>query len=144
MKQVPVTQNPVKDFFLRGLLFGGFGPVILGIVYLILDRTSEDFALRGTEVFLGILSTYLLAFAHAGASVFNQIESWSLAKSLFCHFGLLYVAYVLCYVLNSWIPFSPLALGIFTAIFAVGYLLIWLSVYLCVRAVSKRLNKSLL
>ena len=142
MKQ-PVTRNPVKDFFLRGLLFGGFGPIIVGIVYLILHFTLQDLTLTGLQVFTVIVSTYLLAFVHAGASVFNQIESWPLAKSTLCHFGLLYIAYILCYVINSWIPFEPLVLGIFTAIFAVGYAVIWLVVYLSVNAAAKRLNRSL-
>lgn len=139
----PITRTPVKDFFLRGLLFGGFGPVILGIVYLILHFTLEDFTLTGDEVFIAILSIYLLAFVHAGASVFNQIESWPIAKSVLCHFGLLYIAYVLCYVINSWIPFEPVVLGIFTAVFAVIYGLVWLIVYICIRATVKRLNRSL-
>ena len=142
MKQ-PVTRNPVKDFFLRGLLFGGFGPVVLGIVYLILQHTLEDFTLTGDEVFIAILSIYLLAFVHAGASVFNQIESWPVAKSVLCHFGLLYVAYALCYVINSWIPFEPVVLGIFTAVFVAVYGLVWLIVYTCIRATVKRLNRSL-
>ena len=142
MKQ-PVTRNPVKDFFLRGLLFGGFGPVVLGIVYLVLHFTLEDFTLTGDEVFIAILSIYLLAFVHAGASVFNQIESWPVAKSVLCHFGLLYVAYALCYVINSWIPFEPVVLGIFTAVFAAVYGLVWLIVYTCIRATVKRLNRSL-
>lgn len=139
----PTTQTPVKDFFLRGLLFGGFGPVILGIVYLVLHFTLEDFTLTGDEVFIAILSIYLLAFVHAGASVFNQIESWPVAKSVLCHFGLLYVAYALCYVINSWIPFEPVVLGIFTAVFAAVYGLVWLIVYICFRATVKRLNRSL-
>jgi hypothetical protein len=139
----PTTQTPVKDFFLRGLLFGGFGPVVLGIVYLVLHFTLEDFTLTGDEVFIAILSIYLLAFVHAGASVFNQIESWPVAKSVLCHFGLLYVAYALCYVINSWIPFEPVVLGIFTAVFAAVYGLVWLIVYTCIRATVKRLNRSL-
>jgi hypothetical protein len=139
----PTTPTPVKDFFLRGLLFGGFGPVILGIVYLVLHFTLEDFTLTGDEVFIAILSIYLLAFVHAGASVFNQIESWPVAKSVLCHFGLLYVAYALCYVINSWIPFEPVVLGIFTAVFAAVYGLVWLIVYTCIRATVKRLNRSL-
>ena len=137
------TLHPVREFFLRGLIFGGGGPLILGIVYLILQFVLEDFSLTGTQVFLAILSSYLLAFVHAGASVFNQIESWPLAKSLFCHFGMLYVAYVLCYVLNSWIPFEPIVLGIFTGIFVVGYVVIWLTVFFCVKATEKKLNRSL-
>ena len=143
MKGSAITTHPVRDFFLRGLLFGGFGPVIAGIVYLILHFTLKDLALTGLQVFTVIVSTYLLAFVHAGASVFNQIESWPLAKSTLCHFGLLYIAYVLCYVINSWIPFEPMVLGIFTAIFAVGYAVIWLAVYVSIRVTVKRLNRSL-
>ena len=143
MKHSPITTRPVRDFFFRGLLFGGFGPIIAGIVYLILHFTLQDLTLTGLQVFTVIVSTYLLAFVHAGASVFNQIESWPLAKSTLCHFGLLYIAYVLCYVINSWIPFEPMVLGIFTAIFAVGYAVIWLAVYVSIRVTVKRLNRSL-
>ena len=143
MKHSPITTRPVRDFFFRGLMFGGFGPIIAGIVYLILHLTLQDLTLTGLQVFTVIVSTYLLAFVHAGASVFNQIESWPLAKSTLCHFGLLYIAYVLCYVINSWIPFEPLVLGIFTAIFAVGYAVIWLAVYVSIRVTVKRLNRSL-
>ena len=143
MKHSPITTRPVRDFFFRGLLFGGFGPIIAGIIYLILHFTLEDLTLTGLQVFTAIVSTYLLAFVHAGASVFNQIESWPLAKSTLCHFGVLYVAYILCYVINSWIPFEPLVLGIFTAIFAVGYAVIWLAVYVSIRVTVKRLNRSL-
>lgn len=143
MKHSPITTHPVRDFFFRGLLFGGSGPIIAGIIYLILHFTLKDLALTGLQVFTVIVSTYLLAFVHAGASVFNQIESWPLAKSTLCHFGLLYIAYVLCYVINSWIPFEPLVLGIFTAIFAVGYAVIWLAVYVSIRVTVKRLNHSL-
>ena len=143
MKHSPITTRPVCDFFFRGLLFGGFGPIIAGIIYLILHFTLEDLTLTGLQVFTVIVSTYLLAFVHAGASVFNQIESWPLAKSTLCHFGVLYVAYILCYVINSWIPFEPLVLGIFTAIFAVGYAVIWLAVYVSIRVTVKRLNRSL-
>lgn len=143
MKGSAITTRPVRDFFFRGLMFGGFGPIIAGIVYLILHLTLQDLTLTGLQVFTVIVSTYLLAFVHAGASVFNQIESWPLAKSTLCHFGLLYVAYILCYVINSWIPFEPLVLGIFTAIFAVGYAVIWLAVYVSIRVTVKRLNRSL-
>lgn len=132
-----------KEFLHRGLMFGGFGPIIAGIVYAILERTLSDFALSGGEVLTAIVSTYLLAFVQAGVSVFNQIEHWPLAKSLFCHFSLLYLAYVGAYLINSWIPFEPAVLVIFSAIFVVCYFVIWLSVYLIVRSTGKRLNASI-
>ena len=142
MKQ-PVTRTPARDFFLRGCMFGGLGPVVLGIVYVILHHTLEELTLTGTQVFLGILSTYVLAFIHAGSGVFHKIESWSPGKSCLCQLSLLYAAYVLCYALNDWLPFEPLAIGIFTAIFVGGYGLICLIVYLSVHAAAKKLNQSL-
>ena len=127
----------------RGLLFCGYGPIILGIVYVVLQYTVPDFSLTGSEVCLGVVSVYLLAFIQAGASVFNQIEEWPIAKSLLCHFSLLFVAYSLCYVLNTWIPFEPAVLLIFAAVFVAVYFTVWITVYLCVRAASRRLNTHL-
>ncbi|MBR6782674.1 MAG: DUF3021 domain-containing protein [Clostridia bacterium] len=139
----PTTQAPVKKFFIRGLMFGGGGPLVLGIVYLCLHRALEGFSLSGFEVFLGILSTYVLAFIHAGSGVFHKIESWSPSKACLCQMSLLYASYILCYVLNDWLPFEPLAIAIFTTIFVVGYGAICLTVYLSIKAYAKRLNRSL-
>lgn len=133
----------VKEFLHRGLIFGGFGPVVVGIVFAILQYTVEGFSLGGTQVLLAIISTYLLAFVQAGVTVFNQIEHWSTVKSLLCHFGSLYAAYSVCYVANSWIPFDPMVLVIFTAIFVVMFFVIWTVVYLSVRAASRKFNKTL-
>ncbi len=133
----------MKEFLHRGMAFGGFGPIIVGIIYLILSYTLEGFSLSGLEVFTAIVSTYLLAFIQAGVSVFNQIEEWPLAKSLLCHFAVLYAAYVGCYLLNAWIPFDLTVLLIFTAIFVVAYFVIWITVYLAVRATSKKMNQKL-
>jgi len=133
----------LKVFVHRGLIFGGFGPVIVGIVFAILGATLVDFHIDGWQILLAIVSTYILAFVQAGASVFNQIEHWSIAKSLGLHFLTLYIVYSLCYVVNSWIPFEPTVLIVFTAIFAAVYFAVWLTVYSIVRATEKKLNKSL-
>lgn len=125
-----------KQFLQRGLAFGGFGPMVASIVLALIPGVT----LTGGQILLAVVSTYALAFVQAGASVFNQIEHWPLPKTLLCHFSLLYVTYSLCYLLNSWIPFEPMVLIIFTAIFVVSYFLIWGIVYLCVRAASRRLN----
>ena len=133
----------VKEFIHRGLIFGGFGPIILGIIYFILSKTVDGFMLSGLEVMTGIISTYLLAFAHAGASIFNQIEHWSISKSLLCHLSTLYVAYSLCYVINTWIPFEPKVLLVFTIVFLTIYFVVWGIVYLSVKNISKNCNAKL-
>ena len=133
----------VKAFLHRGLIFGGFGPIILGIIYAILDKTLADFALSGGQLLLGILSVYILAFVQAGVSVFNQIDHWSVPKSLLWHFGVLFVTYLGCYLLNDWIPFHRNVVLIFSGIFVAGYLVIWLTVYISTKLVSKKLNAKL-
>ena len=131
----------VKKFLHRGLMFGGFGPIVAGIVYLSIDLSGIALMLDGFDLFMGILSTYLLAFIQAGASIFNQIESWPLSRSLLFHLGSIYLAYVGAYIVNSWIPFEPIVLLIFTAAFLVTYFAIWLTVYFITRAVTKRMNE---
>ena len=133
----------VKSFIFRGMIFGGFGPIVVGIIYLILSFSIADFSLSGKEAFLGIVSTYLLAFIQAGASIFNQIEKWSVGKSLLVHLSVLYVAYIGLYLLNTWIPFEWVAILIFTGVFVAVYLIVWLTVFLIVRNTSKRLNEKL-
>ena len=133
----------LKEFLRRGLIFGGFGPIVGGIVFAILGETIEGFHIEGWQILLAIVSTYLLAFVQAGATVFNQIEGWSIGKSLAFHFITIYLAYSIAYVVNSWIPFEPMVLVIFTAVFVVTYAVIWVSVFLAVRATEKKLNENL-
>lgn len=133
----------LKEFLHRGLIFSGFGPVVLGIILFIVSKTVDDFSISGEQILLGIASTYILAFVQAGATVFNQIEHWSTPKSLFCHFGMLYAVYVMCYVLNSWIPFEWGVIGVFTAIFVAVFFTVWFTVYFIVKATSKKLNAKL-
>lgn len=133
----------VKDFFLRGMMFSGLGPIVLGIVYFILSLTLDDFSLSGREVLIGIISTYVIAFVQAGASVFNEVESWSAAKSAFFHLMSIYVVYTISYLVNSWIPFSLSVLLVYTAIFIAIYAIIWTVVFICVKTTQKRLNSNL-
>ena len=133
----------LKKFLIRGLIFGGFGPIILAIIYFIIGFTVDAFSLTGSEVFAAIISTYILAFIQAGCSVFNQIEDWPPMKSLFFHFTLLYLAYTGCYVFNSWIEFNAIALLIFTLIFIAIYFATYAVVVICIKATKRRLNEKL-
>ena len=133
----------VKSYLHRGLIFGGFGCIVVGIVYAIVDACVDGVALGGWDMLVVILSGYVIAFVQAGSSVFNQIEHWPIAKSLAVHFASLYIVYCGAYVINTWIPFEPLMLLIFTASFVLIYFVVWLTVYLCVRLTSKRLSEKL-
>lgn len=133
----------LKEFLHRGLIFSGFGPIILCIIFLIISKTNANFSITATQILIGIISTYMIAFLQAGASVFNQIDGWSVPKSTFFHFLTVYIAYVGAYLLNSWIPFDPKVILIFTLIFLIVYIAIWLTVVISIKIVSKKLNKKI-
>ena len=133
----------MKEFFHRGLMFSGFGPIVFGIIMLCISFSRTGVVIDAKGILSGIVSAYLIAFVQAGATVFNQIEHWSIPKSLFFHFGSLYIVYSLCYILNSWIPFKPEVLAVFTLIFLAVYFAVWTTVYLCVRKTGKKFNEKL-
>ena len=133
----------VKEFFFRGMMFGGFGPIVLAIIYYIVSVVDTSTIFEGKEILSGIISVYLLAFVHAGASVFNQIEEWGINKSIAVHFATLYVAYFVCYFINTWIPFEAKTFAVFTGVFVAIYAVVWTIVYLCVRKSGKKINDRL-
>jgi len=133
----------VKEFLKRGLMFSGFGPIVAGIVYLCIESSGIDLKLTAGTVFLAIITTYIIAFIQAGCSVFNQIETWPKAKSLFFQMTSIYIIYMAGYLINNWIPFKIEVIVIFTSIYVATYLTIWLTVYLITKNMTKKLNDKL-
>lgn len=135
-----MKNNYIKEFLIRGIAFGGLGPIVLGIVFMILGFCKINLILEGWQIFLAISTTYLLAFVVAGSSVFEQIEEWSNFKSLLIHMLTIYIAYLLTYLINNWIPFNLTIISIFSITLIVTFLIIWLICYLINKNYSKQLN----
>ena len=135
-------KKQLVEFLKRGLMFGGFGPIIVVIIYFIVSL-SETVTLTPGQILVAVISSYLLAFIQSGATIFNQIESWSTPKSSLVYFTILYIAYLGCYLVNSWIPFEWLFVLLFTVAFVITYLIIWVTVYLIVKHTTKKLNEKL-
>ena len=133
----------VKEYLKRGLIFGGFGPIVFGIVIMIIGFTGTAIDLKGWQILLAIASTYILAFVQAGSSIFEQIDSWSHAKSMILHLLSIYVVYLGTYLVNSWIPFNYVVVIIFSASVIVGFIIIWLIAYLITNKVKNELNAKL-
>ena len=131
------------EFVKRGLKSAAGGPVILAIIYGILGATDTVAALRPGEVCLGILSITLMAFIAAGITMIYTVESLPLLSAILIHAGVLYADYLMVYLLNRWIPRNGQAIGAFTAIFAAGYALVWLVIYLCSRKRIQQLNEKI-
>ena len=130
----------VKEFCIRGLVFSGLGPIVLGIVLMILGFCHVEIKMEGWQIFLCIFSTLLLAFVQAGSSVFEQVESWSTLKSLFWHLLSIYAVYLFAYLVNNWIPLMWEVILIFSATVIVTFLIIWLICYLASKKTKKELN----
>lgn len=130
----------ILEFIKRGLMAAWGGPVILAIIYGCLGTSGVVTALTHQEVATGILSITLMAFIIAGISMIYTVEALPLPVAILIHAGVLYLDYLLVYLLNSWIPRNGHGIGVFTAIFAAGYALVWLVIYLCSRKRTRQLN----
>ena len=136
-------KKTVLTFLKRGLMAAGGGPVVLAIVYGILGKTGVMETLTPGEVCMGILTVTVMAFIAAGVTVVYTLERLPLASAMLIHGGVLYLDYLLMYLLNRWIPRDLTGIGIFTAVFAMGYALVWLCIFLSIRAKTDRLNQKL-
>ena len=72
-----------KEFLHRGLMFWGFGPIVAKTVYLIIGFCIKEITVLPYDMFMAILSTYILAFLVAGASVFIKTRNGVLLKLVY-------------------------------------------------------------
>ncbi len=133
----------MKEFFRRGLMACGIGPLVLAVVYLVLQHTGAVETLTVNEVCIGIFSLAALAFVAGGMNVVYQIEQLPLMAAISIHGGVLYVGYLISYLVNGWLEQGIAPILIFTAIFVVGYLLIWAIIYSVTKRNTEKLNNLL-
>ena len=130
----------ISDFFLRGLTACGFGPMVLAVLYLILQRQGVILTLSVNEVCLGIISLTVLAFIAGGMNCIYQIERLPLMMAILIHGGVLYICYLATYLVNSWLERSITPILVFTGIFVLVYLVIWAVIYSVTRRNTEQIN----
>ena len=133
----------VLEFLRRGLIAAGIGPIVLAIVYLILQQVSAIETLSVNQVCIGIFSITALAFIAGGMNAIYQIEQLPLMVAILIHGGVLYIGYLGTYLLNDWLDFGIIPIVVFTAIFVVGYIVIWAIIYSIIKRNATKLNKML-
>lgn len=133
----------VKEFFRRGIAACGLGPIVLAVLYLILQYNGVVEILTVNEVCIGIFSLSALAFVAGGMNVIYQIERLPLMAAISIHGGVLYVSYLLTYLVNDWLDWGAAPILVFTGIFIVGYLLIWAVIYSITKRNTDRINEIL-
>ena len=133
----------VKEFCRRGIAACGLGPIVLAVLYLILQHNGVVEALTVNEVCIGIFSLSALAFVAGGMNVIYQIEQLPLMVAVTIHGGVLYVSYLLTYLVNDWLDRGTAPILVFTGFFVVGYLLIWAVIYSIIKKRTAKLNDML-
>ena len=136
-------KNIVKEFLRRGIAACGLGPIVLAILYLILQRNGTVESLTLNDVCVGIFSLSALAFIAGGMNVVYQIERLPLMGAISIHGGVLYVSYLATYLLNDWLDWGTAPVLVFTGIFVVGYLLIWAVIYSIIKRNTDKINEVL-
>ena len=133
----------ISEFCRRGLMACGLGPLVLAALYLILDHQGVIAALSVSEVCLGIVSLSALAFIAGGMNVLYQIERLPLMTAILIHGGVLYMSYLGTYLINGWLEWGTSPILVFSAIFVLGYLVIWAIIYSVTKKRTTRLNEKL-
>ena len=133
----------VLEFFRRGLISCGFGPLVLAVLYLILQHQGIVQTLTVNEVCLGIFSLSALALIAGGMNVIYQIERLPLMAAILLHGCVLYISYLGTYLLNGWMEWGVTPILVFSGIFIFGYLVVWVIICSVTRKRTARLNEIL-
>ena len=133
----------ILEFVRRGMAASGLGPVVLAVLYLVLNKQAGLEMLSVEQVCLGIFSLSVLAFIAGGMNVIYQVEKLPLMIAVLIHGIVLYGAYLVTYLLNDWLEWGTAAILVFSGIFVFGYLAIWAVIYRVIGKNTEKLNQKL-
>ena len=133
----------VLEFLRRGAIASGIGPIVWAIIYMILLQVAEVETLTVNQVCIGIVSLTALAFLAGGMNALYQIERLPLLMAILIHGSVLYVSYLGTYLINDWLDFGIIPIIVFSAIFVVGYIVIWAIIYSIIKRNTAKLNDML-
>ena len=133
----------ILEFVRRGITAMGIGPMVLVVLYLVLGRLGEVQTLTVREICTGIVSLSILAFVAGGMNVVYQVERLPLMIAILIHGGVLYVCYLITYLINGWLAWGAAPILVFSAIFVLGYLIIWIVIYSIIKRNTATLNEKL-
>ena len=133
----------VWEFLRRGAIASGIGPIVWAIIYMILQQVAEVETLTVNQVCIGIVSLTALAFLAGGMNALYQIERLPLLMAILIHGSVLYVSYLGTYLINDWLDFGVIPIIVFSAIFVVGYIVIWAIIYSIIKRNTAKLNEML-
>ena len=126
-----------------------------GAAFGILQGARVFFLIMTIVVFFGVLyyiikthphsrlEKWALAFMAGGMNTLYQMERLPLMVAILIHGGVLYLCYLLTYLLNDWLEWGAVPIVVFSAIFVVGYMVIWAVIYSIIKRKTAKLNEML-
>lgn len=136
-------KKTVLGFLRRGVISCGLGPMVLAILYLIIQKQGAGDTLTVHQVCTGIFSLSGLAFIAGGMNVIYQIERLPLMVAILIHGSVLYISYLATYLVNGWLTQGLNPILVFTAIFVLGYIGIWAIIFFITQKRTERVNEIL-
>ena len=136
-------KHHILEFIRRGMAACGIGPIVLAVVYLILQRNGQAQMLTVNQVCLGIFSLSALAFIAGGMNCIYQIERLPLMVAILIHGCVLYISYLISYLINGWLERDTTPILAFSAVFVLGYLVIWVVIYSGIKKKTDTINEML-
>ena len=136
-------KNMIAEFFRRGFVACGLGPIVLAIYYLIMQQQGIIQTLTVNQLCIGIFSLTALAFVAGGMNAIYQIERLPLMTAVSVHGCVLYISYLITYLLNGWLERGITPILVFSGIFILGYLVIWAIIYFIIRHNTAKVNEML-
>ena len=125
----------------KAMLLGLIGYIAGCIIGLCFTLQREGFTLASSlpDILMGGIPGAIAM----GTAVIYDIEEWSLLRATVTHFLIVMVALLLaCFVLKWFEPWSA-PFWIMLAAELVGYIIIWLIIYLCYKKQVRKLNNLL-
>ena len=133
----------ILDFIRRGGAACGLGPLVLAILYVVLEQNGTLEILTVRQVCVGIFSLSALAFIAGGMNVIYQIEQLPLLVAISIHGAVLYLSYLATYLMNGWLKWGSAPVLVFTGIFVVGFIGIWVVICSIIRKNTNKVNQML-
>ncbi len=97
------------------------------------DEIYRLLTLTVNQLCIGIFSLTALAFIAGGMNVIYRVEQIPLLVAILIHGSVLYVSYLATYLLNDWLELGMTPIFVFTVIFVLGYLVIWIIIYVIIK-----------
>ena len=133
----------ILDFIRRGAAACGLGPLVLAILYIVLEQNGTLEILTVRQVCIGIFSLSALAFIAGGMNAIYQIEQLPLLVAISIHGAVLYLSYLATYLINGWLEWGSAPVLVFTGIFVVGFIGIWVVICSIIRKNTNKVNQML-